>query len=163
MHRRALLIIASIAVTWTAGERSADANDRKNYAGSECAKRDSAGIVTYSFSRIGNASTVDAMWVDCPVVKDAGGTASAWVHVLDRNPSQAVECILMDAYVLTTDATVYFWSDGKSSTGSVNRHQELIYGSMLSNAASHKFIACRIPPSSSGNVSYVASYSVDES
>jgi hypothetical protein len=135
--------------------------DGKNYPGSVCVKWGTGGIVTISSSRIGNSSVSTTLEIDCPAMKDGGATTSGFARVLDRNSSSSIQCSLVDAHVLLTDAVVYTDFDSDSSTGSSNTHQELTFGSQTSAASSYKYLACSIPPTDIGT-SYVAMFNIDE-
>lgn len=147
-----------------AGVSLANAADRKVYPGSMGVKF-SGPTPTYNFSAIGNPSSTTWMYVDLPAINDdtTSGIDTSWVQVLDRHYTSNVRCSINSAYWNNTYDSFYgYWGPSVSSTGSSNDAQTLNTGAATGGSTRHEYFSCAVPPSYSGNVSYLVSYMADE-
>ncbi|MBR9909668.1 MAG: hypothetical protein GYB33_04850 [Gammaproteobacteria bacterium] len=156
-----LVLIPSLLI---AGLTPAEAGDRKVYPGSMGVKYSGPNPV-YAWSAIGNPSSSSWMYVDLPVINDdtTSGIDYTRVDVLDRHYSSNVRCSINTAYWNNTYDTMYgYWGPNKYSTGSSNNAQYLYTGSASHGSTRHEYFSCAIPPTYSGNRSYIVSYTVSE-
>ena len=157
----ATLIPLSLALagstTWAA--------DAKTYPGSMCV-RWSGSSPSYNTSAIGNPSSTQWTYLDCPVINDDMGadTQSSVVRVLDRHYSSDVRCSINSAYWNNTNDQFYgWWGSNISSSGSGNDLQVLNTGGIGGSGSTvHTYFSCRIPPTYNGNRSYTISYYANE-
>ncbi|MCG8312616.1 MAG: hypothetical protein MI976_05320 [Pseudomonadales bacterium] len=154
------LTVAVLAVATSA----AQADDQKVYPGSMGVKY-SGPTPTYSTSSIGNPSSTSWMYVDLPAINDLSDDVKAsYVRVLDRHYSSDVRCTVNQAYWNNTADTFYgWWGGAQYSGGSSTNSQTLNTGAVGgTGGAVHTYFSCRVPPTYSGNVSRIISYSVTE-
>ena len=101
------------------------------------------------------------LYLDCPVINDAGTVLSGWVRVTDRHPSFPVCCTLESVY--RSGSSVFHWSYGpRCSLSSYTTVQHLPFGGVSHNDYSHNYYSCSIPPTSNGSKSYIHTYEVIE-
>jgi hypothetical protein len=135
-----------------------------SYAGGACVKT-SGTTPTYNFAQIINPSTSTAMFVDCPVDFKRSSADSSLnetiIYVVDRHPSEAVECTFLHIYYDSTGTRFTVTGNADASAGSSSTakilNSELPSGAVNSKNG-HFYISCRIPATSSGNSSFVAHY-----
>lgn len=153
--------ILSLVLASTVGlPAAAMAADNKTYPGSSCV-RYSGASPSYSFSMIGNPSSSSWTYLDCPIINDENSdTASAWVGVLDRHYTSNVRCALNTAYWNNSADSIYgWWGPTRYSSGSSNDRQVLSWSSQGGTGFNvHTYFSCAIPPTYSGNRSYIISY-----
>jgi hypothetical protein len=154
----ASLLLALVVVQGHAG-------DAKTYPGS-MGVRYAGAYPSYHTSAIGNPSSSQWMYVDLPVINDDmnDDIKSSSVRVLDRHYTSNVRCSVNSAYWNSTAGSFYgWWGANKYSAGSSNTLQTLSTGG-VSGAGSvyHQYFSCAIPPTYSGNRSYIVSYYVNE-
>lgn len=157
------LALASACVALSGNQVGAD--DGKNYPGSVCVKLNgSGGNAIYNWSGIGNDAVGSALSVDCPAMKDGGGTVSAFARVLDKS-SGNISCTLVDVYVVAGEsgATFHADTDTDSTSGTSNNWQDLTFPAQTTGSASYKFMACSIPANNLTGPSYVQSFNIVES
>lgn len=160
------LKIGAIAapVLLLAGMATLQAGDAKTYPGSMGVKW-SGGTPVYSTSAIGNSSSSQWLYIDLPVINDdmSNGIQSSWVKVLDRHYNSNVRCSINSAYWNNTYDQFYgSWGGNRYSTGSSNNAQTLSTGGATGGSSRHEYFSCAIPPTYSGNRSYIISYYVNE-
>ena len=146
------------------GMSQAHAGDRKVYPGSMGVKW-SGPSPSYSSGAIGNPSSTSWMYVDLPVINDdtTSGIDLSWATVVDRHYSSNLRCSINTAYWNNTANTMYgYWGPNIYSTGSSDDAQTLSTGSATHGSTRHEYFSCAIPPTYSGNVSYIVSYTVEE-
>jgi hypothetical protein len=105
----------------------ASALDQKIKAGAECV-RTGGGTPTVSAGALQNAHMSSTMYVECPILRDAGGIKGiqqAKVRVLDNHPSLSVKCRLRTAY-RTSDGSMVVRSS-KAEDSSQNGTDTLIF------------------------------------
>jgi hypothetical protein len=155
------LISASILV----GATAAVAGDAKTYPGSMCV-RYSGSNPSYSGSMIGNPSSSQWLYLDCPAINDSMSEQlhNSWVAVLDRHYSSDVHCSVHSRYWNNSTAALNgWWGGNKYSAGSGNNLQKLSWGRLSGAGDSvHTYFSCAIPPAYSGHVSYIVNYHANE-
>jgi hypothetical protein len=166
---RVLTLTALVLAALSAA--SASAVDTKNYPGAMCLPTYGSGgtYVNWWAAGISNDNSAHALDITCPVIKDvmAQGLSGGTVRVWDTHYTQNIECRLY-SYRFETGGHVGSFTPLVSSAGS-NTNQTLTvlsFGapvpSSATNANSHYFYTCKIPPMYQGLASYVSSYSVIE-
>jgi len=156
------LAVSSMLITLTAGV--AQAGDAKVYPG-EMGIKWSGPTPVYNTGAIGNSSSSSWMYVDLPVINDDTGSGidSTWVKVLDRHYNSDVRCKIVTAYWNNTaDAFYGYFGPNRYSSGSSTNAQTLYPGSASHGSTRHEYFSCAIPPTYSGNRSYIISYQVSE-
>jgi hypothetical protein len=146
------------------GAAVAEAGDRKVYPG-EMGVKWSGPSPVFNTGAIGNPSSTSSMYVDLPVINDDTGSGIDYssVGVVDRHYSSDARCSINTAYWNNTADTFYgYWGPNAYSTGSSGNQQTLYTGSASHGSTRHEYFSCLIPPTYSGNVSYIISYTVDE-
>jgi hypothetical protein len=155
------LISASILV----GATAAMAGTAKTYPGSMCV-RHSGSSPSYSSSMIGNPSSSQWLYLDCPTINDSMSESlrNSWVAVLDRHYSNSVHCSVNSVHWNNSAETIYGWWGGKKySNGSGNSLQKLSWGGLGGAGDSvHTYFSCAIPPAYLGHVSYIVNYHANE-
>ena len=136
--------------------------DGKIYPGSNCVRYAGSSSVIYNFSAIGNNSTTQALFLDCPGVKDATSIHHGWVRGQDRHDTQNIRCQLFSVYRNAAGGFVGWWSPVGQSVGSVVAVQQWNYGAVNGNGSSHYYYSCQIPPKVGANASWIDTYSITE-
>lgn len=141
----------------------AEAADNKIYPGAMGVKTAGADPA-YSQGAISNPSSTSWMYVTLPLVNDTYTQIEAsWVRVLDRHYNSNVSCSVNSAYWNNTHDTFYgSWGANRASTGSSDNVQVLDTGTATGGSTRHYFMKCSIPPTYSGNRSYIVSYQAGE-
>jgi hypothetical protein len=143
---------------------AAHATDDLQFPGSSCVQY-GTGSKSYSYSAINNASSTYSLELDCPVVRDQTGhtiASGSWVRVIDQHYSEDVRRELTSIQ-FSGVSSISGWGSGMEySSGSNTAVQVLSFGAVGSNSLSHYYLSCEIPPSFSGNRSYITSYRVVE-
>ena len=155
---------AAACLALIGGAGIAEAGDRKVYPG-EMGVKWSGPNPVYNTGAIGNPSSTSWMYVDLPVINDDTGSGIDYssVAVVDRHYSSDVRCSINTAYWNNSADTFYgYWGPNRSSSGSSGDQQTLSTGSASHGSTRHEYFSCRIPPTYSGNVSYIISYTADE-
>ena len=164
-HTYTLYSSALMSALLLFGSAAAMAGDAKTYPGSMCV-RYSGSTPSYNTSAIGNPSSSQWLYVDCPVINDemSKDLANSWVGVLDRHYSYDANCSINSAYWNNSASAFYgWWGENKYTAGSGNNLQKLTWGALGGAGESvHTYFSCKIPPSYSGNVSYIVSYHANE-
>ncbi len=128
--------------------------------------RYSGATPIYSTSAIGNPSSTQWLYLDCPAINDSMSEDlnNSWVGVLDRHYSSNVRCSVNSAYWNNTHDKFYgWWGSNQYSDGSSNNRQALSWGSLGGSGETvHTYFSCRLPPTYSGNRSYIISYHTNE-
>ena len=161
------LLVAATAAPMTAALLGgpAQAGDAKTYPGSMCV-RYSGASPSYSSSAIGNPSSTQWLYLDCPAINDSMNEDlnNSWVGALDRHYSSDIRCSVNSAYWNSTHSTFYgWWGSNQYSSGSGNHRQLLSWGGLSGSGETvHTYFSCRIPPTYSGNRSYIISYHTNE-
>ena len=140
------------------GAASAWAGDAKHYSGSTCQSNQTA--IRHAYGRARNASTTDAIWLECPVLKDTAHIDSGWVRVIDQNFGDDVRCYLWSLRSDTAGWSGHFRS--AASAGTNSNPQTLEFSSMSSFSDGSYFLTCLVPPVYSGQASSVVAYRVRE-
>lgn len=149
-------VIASIACLSITTNALADGN----YPGSTCVKT-SGPSPAYGMSTMGNPSSSARMYVDCPMVKNSSSSIkSGWMRVMDRHPSQAIDCTLMSAYA--SGNTVYYYSTSDASAGSAASWQKLTFGSLAEYDEGYYYYSCSLPPTYNSIMSGIGTYHLNE-
>lgn len=140
------------------------AADAKNYPGSNCVQWSGPDSAVYSFSRIGNFSSTNFIFLDCIAINDVQGkgVSSSWVSVIDRNTVADIRCQLVTAFVNSSGGVIAMSADPVESIGSGPEAQVLDTGAADSNELAHYYLSCRIPPTDGGAVSYISTYQINE-
>jgi hypothetical protein len=159
------LSIMSTAITLAFFINQGFAGDAKTQPGS-MGVRYAGASPSYNASAIGNPSSTEWVYLDLPVINDdmSNDIGYSNVRVLDRHYTSDVCCSVNSVYWNSSASAFYgWWGATKCSAGSSNNLQYLITGG-VSGAGStyHQYFSCRIPPTYSGNRSYIVSYYVDE-
>ena len=159
------LSISAAAIAFAFSATQGFAGDAKTYPGS-MGVRYAGASPSYNYSAIGNPSSTQWMYVDLPVINDDMGDdiSSSYVRVLDRHYSSDVRCSINSAYWNSSAGAFYgYWGANKYSAGSGNSLQSLPTGGVGGAGTSyHHYFSCRVPPTYSGNRSYIVSYYVNE-
>ena len=137
------------------------AGDGKTYPGSLCVRWSGTSTPIYEFSAIGNPSATTELRLDCPVIKDGANIASGWVGVVDRHYSDDVGCNL-NSFYRSGSGYVLNSTPWIRSVGSSGNAQQLPFGGVVANSLTHYYYSCRIPPTYTGNISYITTYHVIE-
>lgn len=147
------------------GPSTVMAGDAKTYPGSMCV-RYSGSNPSYSYSLIGNPSSSQWLYLDCPVINDSMSEdlANSWVSILDRHYSKNVCCSINSVYWNSSAARVYgWWGGNKCSSGSGNHLQKRTWGGLGGAGENvHTYFSCKIPPTYSGHASYIVNYHANE-
>lgn len=140
----------------------AHASDTHIYGGANCTAW--GGSVTMSYGRIYNGSTSTTAYVDCPVDHDTVLSVDATessVKVVDNSSSANITCDLYGASM--TGSTLSTTKQRVTSSSSSSSVQTLTFTSDFSSSYNWYWVTCSLPPmTSSGSLSYVVSYTVDE-
>lgn len=164
-HRTKLCSAALIPFCLLMAATPVMAGDAKTYPGSMCV-RYAGSTPSYSFSMIGNRSSSQWLYLDCPVINDSmsESLANSWIAVLDRHYSSGVRCSINSAYWNNGASSIYgWWGANKYSSGSSNAQQKLAWGGLGGSGENvHTYFSCAIPPAYSGNVSYIVNYHANE-
>lgn len=163
-HFNFLKIIATAtAVMSLAGHVYAD-GDAKVYPGALAVKW--SGVTpTYNSGAIGNPSSTSWMYMDLPVINDDTGSGidSSWYKAIDRHYSSDIRCSINSVYFNNSAGNYYgSWGANISTSGSAATEQTKSTGSATGGSTRHEYFSCAIPPTYSGNVSYIISYQVSE-
>jgi hypothetical protein len=141
------------------------AGTAKTYPGSMCV-RHYGSSPSYSSSMIGNPSSSQWLYLDCPTINDSMSESlrNSWVAVLDRHYSSDVHCSVHSRYWNNSTAALNgWWGGNKYSAGSGNNLQKLSWGRLSGAGDSvHTYFSCAIPPAYSGHVSYIVNYHANE-
>ena len=160
-----VVLVSVLATISTAGVAAADTDsaDSKIYSGSFCTNPKTTAISIWRGRTFNDASSGN--WVGCPFVRDIvgwGGTASAWVKVVDRHYSDDVSCALWSQNVDSSDG----WSGyvvSQNSSGASNGVQTLTFPGLSNYSASSSYVMeCWMPGTYAGNASQIVAYSVTE-
>lgn len=141
----------------------ATAADVKNYPGSHCVQFSGPDTTTYFFSLVGNTDPTFGIRLDCVAVNDVPGKGiqKAWISVVDRHTTEAVECQLVSIFVTNAGNISSQASPLMASAGASNDLQVLNFDGLPGNPAAHYYIGCRIPPTEFGT-SFIVTYSISE-
>jgi hypothetical protein len=162
-----VLLVSVLAMTLTASVAAADndSNDAKVYSGAFCIGRANTSAVIDNWrGRLFNNDSIEH-WVGCPFVRDVvgwGGTASAWVKVVDRHCSKDIACGLWSQNVAVGDGwSGYVVSVGSSGCGT---GIQTLNFPVLSNYSNNSMYAmeCIMPEKYAGNPSQITAYSLTE-
>lgn len=148
-----LSVIAGLSLV----SMNALAIDGKNYAGAEC-RQVSGGSLGFFGGTEYNASSTSELNLICPFVKDSTSVTSGTVTVYDRNPSIDVTCSIITEFNNSSGTFYNFANVASSGFGSAP--QVLSFGALPGNE--YYYATCSLPRSSSGNVSHIASFVVNE-
>src|SRR5215470_1483801 len=109
-----LFTAAVLALLTLVGTPQTYANNWEVHPGEMCMKWSGAGIPKYYYGGIGNTSTTDWLYLDCPVIQhgDRGPDAGAMVDVRDVNPSYDTSCTLVRSWNAHSDGSYYTKSNG---------------------------------------------------
>ena len=136
-----------------------------SYPGSMGVRADGTIIPQISWSTIGNPSTSTWLYLDLPVIMNPftfNMIDFSHVRVIDQHPSSNIRCQLCSVYL--SGCTRYGWFSAKRySSGSGCNEQVLSPGMIEGNTISHCYFSCEIPPMYNNNISYINSYSVQDS
>ena len=95
----------------------------------------------------------------CPAIQQGGRVLRSRVFVRDSHPSQNVECRIQSK---DSSGVTGWWSPLASSAG-VNSNFSITLGSLGGyNSPGVKFINCRVPGASGGELSGINSYAIVE-
>ncbi len=178
----ASLILGSLASSFAVTPTLA--GDGKAYPGSLCVPWGDNRDPEYFASAIGNRSTTDWLYLDCPAVKDQIGevVVDGWVRMIDHNYDDDIYCTLVHAVYDVNkwlekrygDKTEHGRRTSSSGSSTSIQHKYfpaeplpsfgvgvIHYGVSLSDE-SHVYFSCAIPPTYQGKVSYITSYYVEE-
>lgn len=145
------------------GAAPAYAVDTKIYPGSMCVRWSGSTSYGLNSSSIGNFSSTEDLFVDCPGVHDASTISSGWVRVTDQNLSVDLSCTLASTIRLTTNSQKYHLLHGpESSVGTSPNVQQLNFGGVGASSLSHYYYSCKIPRTYEGVVSYLHTYQIVE-
>ncbi len=164
----ATLLLGSLAGPFSASP--ALANDGKAYPGSLCVPWGDNRHPTYSAGAIGNPSTTEPLFIDCPVVKDNIASwgkpyfsriEDGWVRMIDEHYTDDIACEFQFGVYLSE---WYMQGSGrKGSTGSGASIQHVYFPiGKIAQKRNHAYLSCVIPPAYEGNVSYITSYYLEE-
>jgi hypothetical protein len=134
------------------------------YPGESCVNR-SPTIAPYYFSgAIGNPSTTEWLYVDCPMDR-ATTYDTGTVDVIDQNgyTSYDVSCAQVGVHWNYNTAT-YYTGGTRNSSGVGTQKQTLSFAAAPGAFPSVYYYSCAIPPAYGGNKakSYIETYSVSE-
>jgi hypothetical protein len=159
---RKKILLSLLIVAFCAG--SAFAADGKIYPGSMGAKWSSnEPDPVLSFGAIGNPSATKWLRLDLPVIHDSinHSIKDGWVKAIDMHYSGNISARLYSVY--RNGCSWYGWLSPSQATSGVNcAAQTLSFGALGSNSSAHYYYSCSIPPTYSGQVSYIVSYKVNE-
>jgi hypothetical protein len=164
----ATVAVAALALIITVGAPQAYA-DSPVYPGEMCLKWSGAGIPKYYYGGIGNASTTDWLYLDCPLVNDwynHGAIEIATMTYRDLHPSADISCTLYNVINYGSNGAYIICSSGPlSSSGSSYepfnfRFAPVPEADVWVDAVN--YISCAIPPSYSGYRSYILDYDMDK-
>ena len=145
---RSMTTLAALALTVLASSDGLAAF--KQFAGAQCV-RISGGSFAYYGGTIQNLSSSSTLNVMCPLIRDSAGLDGTQIYVYDRHPSQAVSCnVVAEAY---SSGGLYSEFNTLASTGTGFQVMENWTDLSIGTAF---YATCQVPPSSSGNVSHVA-------
>jgi hypothetical protein len=170
--RQILTLAAALACITMVCAPQTSATDWATYPGEMCLKWTGAGTPKYYFGGIGNESTTDWLYLDCPVVlKESAPSGGAQVIVRDLHPTADISCTLYNAYNKFSDGSYYMKTSGPlSSTGSSYSPQVLqLQGLGLTPATGYNqytdsvyYYSCAIPPSYANTYrSYILNYNIN--
>jgi hypothetical protein len=124
---------------------------------------------TYNHSAIGNPSNSEWMWVDLPVINDSiyGEITNSEVRVVDQHYSSEINCQLISVKRNNSGGYDGIWGRRAYSSASGVHLQSMdtrgaSSGSGWGGRAYHEYLNCSLPPTYSGNPSYIVSYYVRE-
>jgi hypothetical protein len=134
------------------------------YPGESCVNR-SPAINPYYFSgAIGNPSTTDWLYVDCPMDRASTFDTGA-VDVIDQNgyTGYDVSCAQVGVHWNYNTAT-YYTGGTRNSSGAGTQKQTLSFAEAPGAFPSVYYYSCSIPPAYGGakSKSYIETYSVSE-
>jgi hypothetical protein len=155
----ALVLLASLA-----SSRAYAFSFSSYYPGESCVNR-SPGVTPYYFSgAIGNPSTTDWLYLDCPMDR-ATTYDTGTVDVIDQNgyTGYDVSCAQVGVHWNYNTAT-YYTGGTKNSSGVGTQKQTLSFGVAQGAFPTVYYYSCVIPPAYGGtkNKSYIETYSVSE-
>jgi hypothetical protein len=167
--------VAVVAFLTTVGIPPASAG-RSLYPGEMCMKWSGAGTPKYYYGGIGNQSTTDWLYLDCPLVTDpayndpqAYGYIIAWVELRDLHPSADISCTLYNVANAYSDGSYFYkWVGPVTSASSGYPPQLLGFWGLATLDASNatlpvNYLSCAIPPSYNGSYrSYIINYSSNQ-
>lgn len=161
VNKKSLFITMIVVMAMCAS--ASIASDGKIYPGSMCVRYAGTSTPSYNNSAIGNPSSTSWLYLDCPAIHDtvSGNVKEGWVRMIDRHYSSDVKCSLNSIY-RSGNSFWGWWTSNKNSSGSGVNPQHVSYGGIGASSQAHYYYSCQIPPSYSGNVSYIISYYVEE-
>ena len=142
----------------------ASAEDPKIYPGSNCVQFAGPATKFLFFSLIGNSSTTSLIRLDCIGINDlpTKGIKKGSVSVIDKNPTQAVECQMVSIHINDAGDVVAETSPIMASAGNSPALQVLSFDGLTGNPAAHYFFGCSIPPQTASGSSAIVSYRLSE-
>ncbi|MCK5231826.1 MAG: hypothetical protein KAR13_16260 [Desulfobulbaceae bacterium] len=167
VHKNARAIFITLLVALfmvTTGALPALAADGKIYPGSMGVRTYGISTPTYYSGTIGNPSATSWLNLVLPAIHDTigGNINKSWVRVNDRHCRSNIRCKLYSRY--KSGWGWYGWfSPTRYSSGSGCNEQVLSPGMIEANSISHCYFSCEIPPMYNNNISYINSYSVQDS
>ncbi len=135
------------------------------YLGESCVNR-SPSVNPYYFSgAIGNPSTTEWLYVDCPMDRSSTTYDTGTVDVIDQNgyTGYDVSCAHVGVHWNSNTAT-YYTGGTKNSSGVGTQKQTLSFAAVKGVFPTVYYYSCGIPPAYSGtkNKSYIETYSISE-
>jgi len=135
------------------------AADAETYPGSMCKRWGGSNSPTYSFSGMGNNSTSQYMYVDCPIVKKDALNQGSIKYVTVRLKEDANNRVRCSVQSRSFDYSGYKWG----GWGTANKYSNLYSGMVFSNVSvrnyQNLYLSCRLPKKN-GNPAYIVSYTV---
>ena len=158
-------VMAVLALFASVGAPHANAfSFSHHYPGESCVNR-SPNIAPYYFSgAIGNPSTTEWLYLDCPMDR-AATYDTGDVDVIDQNGYTGYDVSCAQTGVYWNYNTVTYYTGGtKASSGVGTQKQTLSFAATPRPFGSVYYYNCVIPPAYGGtkNKSYIETYSVSE-
>lgn len=153
------LIVLLYAVQASAGQ------DEKIYPGFMGVPVNAQPVPVESYAGAGNPSSTQWLAMVLPLIRESqnGYVNSGWVKVIDQHYNNSVAVRLWSIDRSSVGGVRGFYSAEKESAGSGPQVQTLSFPMVDSYVGStvHYYYA-KIPPTYSGNISYIVSYYVKE-
>src|SRR5688500_7096047 len=118
MTKRSAIIPTTAVILAGALWSAAAAAEEFTLPGQACVKGNTAGTLLYDVNIAENDSATSSAVVHCPIQRrgtDGSGIGSSLVNVVDRHPTQAVECFMR---ACRTDGSACIFTPTLASAGS---------------------------------------------